>query len=36
MKQHGWTQLKLSKEAGISKSTISDYLNSKTLINPVT
>lgn len=34
MKQHGWTQLKLSKEAGISKSTISDYLNSKTLINP--
>ncbi|PGT80272.1 transcriptional regulator [Bacillus cereus] len=34
MKQHSWTQLKLSEESGISKSTISDYLNSKTLINP--
>ncbi|BAR82250.1 helix-turn-helix transcriptional regulator [Bacillus thuringiensis] len=34
MKQRGWTQLKLSKESGISKSTLSDYLNCKTLINP--
>ncbi|MDO6633213.1 helix-turn-helix domain-containing protein [Bacillus thuringiensis] len=34
MKQRGWTQLQLSKESGISKSTLSDYLNCKTLINP--
>lgn len=34
MKERGWTQLKLSDESGISKSTLSDYINKKTLINP--
>lgn len=34
MKQQGLTQLKLADKTGISKSTISDYLNNKTLINP--
>lgn len=34
MKRNGWTQIQLSKESGISKSTLSDYINCKTLINP--
>jgi len=34
MKKQGWTQIKLSEESGISKSTLSDYINCKTLINP--
>lgn len=34
MKAKSWTQLKLSEESGISKSTLSDYINCKTLINP--
>lgn len=34
MKARGWTQLKLSEVSGISKSTLSDYKNCKTLINP--
>ncbi|MDW4420951.1 helix-turn-helix transcriptional regulator [Staphylococcus saprophyticus] len=34
MKKQGLTQLKLADKTGISKSTISDYLNNKTLINP--
>ena len=34
MKERGWTQLRLSEMAGISKSTLSDYINCKTLINP--
>ncbi|APR61457.1 transcriptional regulator [Staphylococcus condimenti] len=34
MKRLGYTQLALSEKSGISKSTISDYLNSKTLANP--
>lgn len=34
MKEQGWTQIKLSEESGVSKSTLSDYLNCKTLINP--
>lgn len=34
LKKHGWTQLKLSELTGISKSTLSDYKNCKTLINP--
>ncbi|MBS4191784.1 helix-turn-helix domain-containing protein [Bacillus sp. FJAT-49705] len=34
MKERGWTQLKLSDVSGISKSTLSDYINCKTLINP--
>ncbi|NMH72821.1 repressor LexA [Bacillus sp. RO2] len=34
MKERGWTQLKLSELSGISKSTLSDYINTKTLINP--
>jgi transcriptional regulator with XRE-family HTH domain len=34
MDQRGWTQLKLSLESGISKSTISDYIRCRTLINP--
>lgn len=34
MKERGWTQIKLSDKAGISKSTLSDYINCKTLINP--
>lgn len=33
MKSKGWTQLKLAEESGISKSTLSDYLNCKTLVN---
>lgn len=33
MKMNGYTQIKLSEMSGISKSTLSDYLNSKTLIN---
>ncbi|MCR1835012.1 helix-turn-helix domain-containing protein [Oceanobacillus caeni] len=32
MDSRGWTQLELSKRSGISKSTLSDYLNCKTLI----
>ena len=31
MKQKGLTQLKLADKTGISKSTIYDYLNNKTL-----
>lgn len=34
MNSRGWTQIKLSEVSGISKSTLSDYLNCKTLINP--
>ena len=34
LKVNGWTQLKLSELSGISKSTLSDYINCKTLINP--
>lgn len=34
MKRHNWTQVKLSEESGISKSTLSDYIRCKTLINP--
>lgn len=34
MKERGWTQLKTSEVSGISKSTLSDYINCKTLINP--
>ena len=34
MKSKGMTQLNLADKTGISKSTISDYLNNKTLINP--
>ncbi|EKN67835.1 XRE family transcriptional regulator [Schinkia azotoformans] len=30
----GWTQLKLSEKSGISKSTLSDYINCRTLISP--
>lgn len=33
MKERGWTQLKTSEISGISKSTLSDYINCKTLIN---
>ncbi|MEK4669187.1 LexA family protein [Niallia sp. FSL R7-0271] len=34
MKTKGWTQLRTSEKSGISKSTLSDYINCKTLINP--
>ena len=34
MKSKGMTQINLADKTGISKSTISDYLNNKTLINP--
>lgn len=34
MKSKGLTQIKLSELSGVSRSTLSDYLNSKTLINP--
>lgn len=34
MKNRGMTQMNLAEKTGISKSTISDYLNNKTLINP--
>lgn len=34
MKERGWTQLKTSEMSGISKSTLSDYINCKTMINP--
>lgn len=34
IKDRGWTQIKLSELSGISKSTLSDYKNCKTLINP--
>lgn len=34
MKERGWTQIKTSEMSGISKSTLSDYINCKTLINP--
>lgn len=33
MKDRGWKQIDLSEKSGISKSTLSDYLNCKTLIN---
>ncbi len=33
MKANGLTQIKLSELSGVSKSTLSDYLNCKTLIN---
>lgn len=33
IKQKGLTQIKLSEMSGISKSTLSDYINCKTLIN---
>lgn len=32
-KQRNWTQKELANKAGISKSTMSDYINCKTLIN---
>jgi repressor LexA len=34
LKDRGITQLKLSEMSGISKSTLSDYINCRTLINP--
>lgn len=34
MKEMNWTQLELSERSGISKSTLSDYINCKTLIKP--
>lgn len=34
IKEKGWTQIKLSDVSGISKSTLSDYINCRTLINP--
>lgn len=34
MEERGYTQIKLSLVSGISKSTLSDYVNCKTLINP--
>ncbi|MGV2927177.1 helix-turn-helix transcriptional regulator [Macrococcus capreoli] len=34
LKENRWTQKELAEKTGISKSTISDYLNFKTLINP--
>jgi repressor LexA len=34
MKRNNWTQLRTSEKSGISKSTLSDYINCKTLINP--
>lgn len=34
LKEKGWSQIKLSEISGISKSTLSDYINCKTLINP--
>jgi repressor LexA len=34
MDERRWTQLRLSEATGISKSTLSDYMNCKTLINP--
>lgn len=33
-KLNGWTQKDLANKAGISTSTISDYINHRTLINP--
>ena len=33
MKAKGLTQIKLSELSGVSKSTLSDYMNCKTLIN---
>lgn len=33
MKEKGWTQVKLSEESGVSKSTISDYIRCHTLIS---
>ncbi|MGE7622794.1 helix-turn-helix domain-containing protein [Viridibacillus sp. NPDC096237] len=33
LKKYGLNQIKLSELSGISKSTLSDYLNCKTLIN---
>lgn len=33
MKDKGLTQIKLSELSGVSKSTLSDYMNCKTLIN---
>ncbi|MBK3493477.1 helix-turn-helix transcriptional regulator [Viridibacillus sp. YIM B01967] len=35
IKMNSLNQIKLSELSGISKSTLSDYLNCKTLINPV-
>lgn len=34
MKKNDWTQKITSEKSGISKSTLSDYVNCKTLINP--
>lgn len=34
MNKRGWKQIHLSEASGISKSTLSDYINHKTLINP--
>lgn len=34
MNEKGWTQIKTSQMSGISRSTLSDYINCKTLINP--
>lgn len=34
MKEQGLTQIRLSEKSGISKSTLSDYINCRTLINP--
>lgn len=33
MAERGWNQIQTSKISGISKSTLSDYINAKTLIN---
>lgn len=33
-KKRGWTQKELSERSGISSSTLSDYLNCRTLIKP--
>lgn len=34
MKKRNWSQIELSEKSGISKSTLSDYINAKTLIKP--
>lgn len=34
MAERNWNQIELSERAGISKSTLSDYINCKTLIKP--
>lgn len=34
MEENNWNQIQTSKASGVSKSTLSDYINAKTLINP--